>query len=276
MIEARQASVIHHGKRILDRVDCRLQPGQVLGVLGPNGAGKSTLMQLLSGEMAPEEGEVRLNGRAMEAWKPAEIARRRAFLLQDDQVAMNFRVHELVAMGRSAFSRWESRQEVVRITQEALTLVGMEPFAHRVVGTLSGGERRRVHLARVLAQIWETRRDHPCVLLMDEPTNHLDPQHQFQCLRLARQWSERGAGVAVALHDLNHANQFCDEILVLHEGRRMAYGSTRDVLTPETIEHVFQVRSQRLRAATGRDWLALTDSHPIQSTDHERSTRRYA
>ncbi|HUP91906.1 MAG TPA: heme ABC transporter ATP-binding protein [Solimonas sp.] len=233
------------GRELLREVSISIEPGQVHVVLGPNGAGKSSLLRLLSGELQPGAGRIALNGKALADCSPAFQARHRAVLPQSESLGFAFAVEEVVALGRLPSPRHAPGREA-GIVREALALTDTGHLLGRRYTTLSGGERRRVQLSRVLAQIWEPVDSGPRFLLLDEPTASLDLAHQHQSLRLARQFAGNGVGVLAVLHDPNLALAYGDRATVLCCGERVASGTPREVLTAETMQRVFGVRARIL------------------------------
>lgn len=239
MLEARNLGVRMGGNMLVDGVSLTVEPGQVLAVVGPNGAGKSTLLRTLSGEIAPDQGAVFFNERPLTEWKAREQAQMRAVLPQSSTLSFAFRVLDVVLMGRTPHIHGAESHHDIQIARDALTTVEMADFAARSYTTLSGGEQQRVHLARVLAQIWEESPLGPRYLLLDEPTTSLDLAHQHRTLQIARRSAGQGVGVLAVLHDLNLAARYADQVLVMREGRSLISGSPHAVFTPETIEAAF-------------------------------------
>lgn len=235
MLRAERLAVRRGPCTVLQGVDLELRPGEVFGVLGPNGAGKSTLLGALSGELAPAQGRVLLDGRELAAWSGAERAQRLAVLPQSSTLNFAFRVEEVVALGRLPHaSGWQRDGEIVAaalVAADAVHLAGRSYLA------LSGGERQRVHLARVLAQLWPGAAGQ--VLLLDEPTAMLDPLHQHTILQAVQALAARGVAVLVILHDLNLAARYCDRLLLLERGRVQALGSPAEVLQAAPLQAVF-------------------------------------
>ncbi|MFQ6396341.1 heme ABC transporter ATP-binding protein [Nocardia sp. KC 131] len=227
--------------RVLEAVDFEVVTGQVVALVGPNGAGKSTLLAALAGELEPTEGTVELDGRALAHWSPLDMARRRAVLPQSHTVGFPFTAREVVAMGRAPWMRTELRELDDEKIAAAMAATDVEHLAARSFPTLSGGERARVALARVLAQDTGT-------LLLDEPTAALDLGHQEAVLNLATARAEEGTAVVVVLHDLGIAAAYADRVAVLDAGRIAADGPPRDVLTTELLSRVYQ--------------------HPVEVLDH--------
>ncbi|GAB4586118.1 heme ABC transporter ATP-binding protein [Nocardia sp. IFM 10818] len=221
------------GRRVLDEVDFEVVAGQIVALVGPNGAGKSTLLAALAGELEPDAGTVELDGQPLAHWAPVDMARRRAVLPQNHTVGFPFTAREVVAMGRAPWARTVRQDEDDKQIAAALRATDVEHLAGRQFPALSGGERARVALARVLAQDTAT-------LLLDEPTAALDLGHQEQVLRLARERATAGAAVVVVVHDLGVAAAYADRVAVLDAGRIAADGPPREVLTGELLSRVYQ------------------------------------
>lgn len=224
-------------------------------MLGPNGAGKTTLLRLLSGEIPPNTGEVRLGGKPLERYRPAELARVRALLPQQRELSFPFSAYEVAFLGRMPHleARAETPQDHAAV-QKALEQTDALGLAERLYPSLSGGEKARVDLARVLAQ-------EPAILLLDEPTNHLDPKHQLELLEHCRHLAHSGCLVIAALHDLNLASLFADRLLLMKDGRVMASGTAQELLSPELLERVYGVPFQLYPHPSGRP-LALPRAAP--------------
>lgn len=237
-LEVQDATVKIGAKTLLDNVSLTVQPGTVVTVLGPNGAGKSTLMKIISGERSLSSGKILLNGR--DDWDLRKQALMLGVLPQASSLAFPFTVEEVVLLGRTPCS--SNRQENLAITREALEQVDALHLQSREYTTLSGGERQRVHMARVLAQIWDDCPLGNRFLLLDEPTSALDPEHQQLTLKIARQQAdEKGMGVLVILHDLNLAARHSDQLLILKDGSIAAQGTPGNVLTPDIVYSVFNI-----------------------------------
>ncbi|WP_231123606.1 heme ABC transporter ATP-binding protein [Nocardioides sambongensis] len=242
LLEARDATVVRGGSRILDGVTVGFSAGELVVLVGPNGAGKSTLLGVLAGDLDPDEGTALLSGRRLDAYGARDLARRRAVLLQHQGLAFGFQVKDVVAMGRAPWHRTAAADRDEEMVGEAMRRAEVVPFAERLFPTLSGGEQSRSSFARVLAQ------DTPIVML-DEPTAALDIRHQEALLRVARQEARQGALVVVVLHDLSLAAAYADRICLLAGGRLRADGTPRDVLDDELLSEVYQ--------------------HPVRVIDHD-------
>ncbi|MEE4424404.1 ABC transporter ATP-binding protein [Streptomyces bugieae] len=232
------------GTRLVHDITLRAASGRVVGLVGPNGSGKSTLLRCVYRALPPAAGAVRLDGADLHAMDARAGARLLAALPQESGTEFDFTVAEVVAMGRLPHQRGTGRPSAAdtAVCARALARVGAAHLAGRGFLGLSGGEKQRVLIARALAQ-------EPRVLVLDEPTNHLDIAQQLAVLALVRDGDAAGARLTVltALHDLNLAARYCDELHVLSRGRIAAAGPPYDVLTPELLAEVFGVRAHRVR-----------------------------
>lgn len=236
MYEAKNIDYAVPGRLLLDGADLVVRPGRVTALIGPNGAGKSTLLKVLSGELRPKRGQVQVDGQDIVALGPARLARRRAVLPQDVQVAFPFTVAEVVAIGLPPGEWAPSR------IAEALERVDLCGFRDRPYAALSGGEQQRVQIARVLNQLASC--EGRGYLLLDEPTSSLDLSHQLMVVDLARQVARAGGGVAAVLHDLNLAAMIADEIVALKDGRVAARGAPAEVLTDAIVADLYAVATR--------------------------------
>jgi iron complex transport system ATP-binding protein len=261
MISLNSISVIRQRRKILDDVTINIVPGSVIALMGENGAGKSTLLRAACGDIKLDGGNVMLAGKSMSAWTSIQRAQMRAVLPQETNVSFMFTAGEVVLMGRSPHCDGYPDTKDREIAQQALARMGVSALEHRLYPTLSGGERARVALARVLAQLWEpTVRDgkvQPRYLLLDEPIAALDVAHQHLALNVARDFAhQQNVAVLTVLHDLNLAAQYADHIVLLKAGRLWAEGSPDEVLTEANIETCFEYRMQRIaHPKTGRPLL---------------------
>ncbi len=222
--------------RLLDDVSLAVAPGTFVALVGPNGAGKSTLLRVASGERVPDAGTATLGADPVRSLPPDVLARRRAVLPQESLLAFAFTAFEVALLGRTPHHA--GRDADARAALAALESAGIDTLADRRFPTLSGGEKQRVHLARVLAQL-----DGPeaQLLLLDEPTNNLDLTHQHRVLDVARGLARRGLAVVAVLHDLNLAAQYADRVALLAKGRLVAEGSPAEVLRPDLVQQAFDV-----------------------------------
>ncbi|WP_128477965.1 heme ABC transporter ATP-binding protein [Halorussus pelagicus] len=254
MIEIDDVSVRLGENAILDGVTTTIEDGQFVGLVGPNGAGKTTLLRTIHGVLTPDRGEVRVAGDSVSSLASKETSRRVAVVPQDTTLSFDFPVEDVVAMGRHPYrSRFsgpsdggESDRERV---QAAMERTEVDHFADRSITAVSGGERQRVLLARALAQ------DTPA-LLLDEPTASLDINHQVRTLELVRELAnEDGKTVVAAIHDLNLAAHYCDELRLLAGGEIQASGDPEAVLAEDHLEAAFDTR-------------AVVSSHPVTGSTY--------
>lgn len=240
------------GATLLHDVSLAAHRGEVLGLLGPNGAGKSTLLSLLAGDRAPSTGEVRLHGRDPRQWPAEALARIRAVMTQSAAVAFDFTVREVVDLARLPHAGRSGATEDRRIVAAALDLADVGHLAERIYPSLSGGEKQRVQVARALAQIWTATDDAPArFLMLDEPTASLDLRHQHMVLDTVRRFVAEGVGAIVVLHDINLAAAYCDRVALLHGGRLIADGATRETLTVEQLSKVYNVALSAIDNGSG-------------------------
>ncbi|MEV7694436.1 heme ABC transporter ATP-binding protein [Microbacterium sp. NPDC089189] len=216
---------------ILDDVSFDIAYGRVLALVGPNGAGKSSLLGILSGDVAASRGSVLLDGQPLAGFRPKQLSRRRAVLLQSNHVAFGFTAHEVVEMGCAPWAGSDTEEDAAVIAR-SMERADVTHLASRVYSSLSGGEKARVSLARVLAQSTP-------IVMLDEPTAALDLRHQEDVLRIARELAADGSAVIVVLHDLSLAAAYADEVAMIAGGRLEAIGDAADVLTAERIEAVY-------------------------------------
>lgn len=244
------------GRRVLDGIDSRFQGGQVTAMLGPNGAGKSTLLACLAGLRRADAGQVLIDGRPRDGLSRRELARRIGLLPQLADVHWDVDVATLVALGRYPHrAGWGESAADRAAVARAMAATDVAQFAARPVSALSGGERARVLLARVLA-------GEPEWLLADEPLANLDPAHQQDALDCLRAVAAAGAGVVVVLHDLNHALRVADRVLLIAGGRIVAEGVPEAVLTPEHIRETYGVTVERAVTTAGQPVLITTGRTP--------------
>jgi iron complex transport system ATP-binding protein len=235
-LRVRELAVALSGKRVVDGVNLDVDAGEVVGLVGPNGAGKSTLLKAMAGVLPVTAGDIRLGDVPVGRSRPRELARRLAYVPQDTAMPFDFRVRDVVVMGRyvhhGRFS--PTTPSDYAHADAALEVVGATRLARHLVTRLSGGERQLVHFARAIAQ-------QPQAILLDEPTAALDLHHQVHVLSLLRKQAGQGRAIAVVLHDLNHAARFCDRIVLLNGGHVEASGPPEQVLTAARLAETYDV-----------------------------------
>jgi iron complex transport system ATP-binding protein len=238
-------------------MSCTVWPGQTSVVIGQNGAGKSTLLHAVSGSLKPASGRILWDRIPMSRLNARELAKRRAVLSQQPHIAFPIHIFKLVEMGTYASDEPLTKRKKASLVEHALREVEMEAFQDRYFYTLSGGEQKRVWLAKCIAQIncchWADLNKY---LFLDEPTAGLDLQQQQKFIELVKRFvKRRHLGVLAVLHDLNLAAQFADQILLLKEGRLLYAGSPKDVLTPPVLREVMGIES-------------IVQPHPVYDCPH--------
>ena len=225
------------GDRVLvEGLDLVINEGTFTGVLGRNGVGKTTTLHVLAGLLPAARGSVLLDGQTIDTWSRKAMAQQIGLLMQSYEDPFPSTVMETALAGRHphiGFWQWESEDDL-RIAAEALSEMGLEALEHRRVRTLSGGERRRLALAAVLAQ-------DPQVYLLDEPANHLDPQHVRDVLTLFRTRADSGRSVMASMHDVNASARYCDRCLLLYGDGRWAEGPSDEILTESNLSDLFGI-----------------------------------
>jgi iron complex transport system ATP-binding protein len=240
ILQCQSVSYTLDGATLIAGAELAVETGTFLGVIGPNGAGKSTLLRLAAGLIAPSSGETTLDVRSLRAQPRKQIARLLGYVPQQVRLDFPFSVADVVMDGRNPhLGRFQIGDTADRrIVWEAMEQTGILPLAERNVQTLSGGEKQRVLIARALAQ-------QPRVLLLDEPTANLDLYHQHAIVRLVRRLAaEQGLAVVAAIHDINLAARYCDQLAVLMSGRIVATGPPAMTLTRALLAGVFAVEAE--------------------------------
>ena len=250
VLECAALAVRVPGRELVRALDAQFRPGTVTAVLGCNGAGKSSLLHVLAGLAAPAAGEVRLGGQALGAWVRRDLALNVGLLMQASEDPFPATALETALVGRHPhldFWQWETETDRA-VALECLAAMGLGSLGARDVMTLSGGERRRLAIATVLAQ-------DPQVFLLDEPIQQLDPQHQLAVLRRFRALADAGRTVVLSLHDPGLAARFADAALLLAGDGRWEHGPVQDVLNETSIGALYGIAVRELRWPEGRTFV---------------------
>ncbi|MCX6215889.1 MAG: heme ABC transporter ATP-binding protein [Spirosoma sp.] len=243
MLKAEHLSFQIGRQTLIDDVSLTLLPGKFTMVLGPNGAGKSTLLKLLTGTEIPKTGQIFYDETLLFSIPLAIQARQKAVLSQLLSLPFDLSVTEVVMMGRYPYFDLNPREQDKMIADHCLELVGMLPFKARAFASLSGGEKQKVHLARVLAQLYRQPGDESVkYLFLDEPISALDIHYQHQILGMVRDLAAKNMVVFVIVHDINLALQYADNVILMDRGRLYDMGIPDKVLTEQSIEAVFRIR----------------------------------
>lgn len=243
-IQTDNIQVSFGSKPILQDISLAIQDKEFVGIIGPNGSGKSTFLKCLYRVLQPNGGKIFFDGTEMSSLSHRDTALKMAVVAQHSTVNFDFSVLEMVLMGRSPYKGLLDRDQIddYEIARHALAQVGLSDFESRNFNTLSGGEQQRVILARALAQRTEC-------LVLDEPTNHLDIKYQLELMTIVKRLD---ATVVSAIHDLNLAAIYCDRIIALKDGHIVCSGTPQDVLSSDTIRHIYGVSAMVQTLPDGR------------------------
>lgn len=251
LVSVKHLDLWRGGRRLLEDVNLSVSEGEIVAIIGANGTGKSTLLASLSGDLPIQFGEVHICGKELQQWTSIELARLRAVMRQSARLDLPFTVEEVVLMGRSPHRKSHENRQNLNICHLALKMANLAGFDQRLYTQLSGGEQRRVQLARALAQVWSPALTHPSVpintepklLLLDEPTANLDIEAQHRFMSCAQRFAKVGGAVLCVLHDMNLAAQYATRVIVLGQQRILADAPPSTALTPQLIKQAFQVKA---------------------------------
>lgn len=253
-------------REILHGITFSAGPGEIVGIIGQNGCGKTTLLKCINTTLKRSEGVITIDGTDVSVLSKKEIAKAMGFVTQTTSTTFPFTVYETVLMGR--YSRKGalegSKESDEKIVYEAMKETGVLKFADRDIDELSGGERRRVMIARALVQ-------EPDILLLDEPTLHLDINHQFDLMDLiTRLAKERNMLVVIVTHDIILAARYCTRVIAIIHGRIGAAGSVEEVFTEENMRDLFDIETEiRNDPRVGRSIMIIGKYHGADSKFEE-------
>ena len=232
-LNAEHISVSLTGTDIVKDINIRVENKQFVGIIGPNGCGKSTLLKSIYKFIKPQKGTVFLGDKDVIKSSARIVSKDMGVVGQFNDLSFDFTVQEMVMMGRTPHKQLMEADNTqdYKIVADALERVDLTEYANRSYLTLSGGEKQRVILARAIAQ-------EPKFLVLDEPTNHLDIKYQIQILTVVKSLN---IGVLAALHDLPMASVYCDMLYVIKDGKIIASGSPKEVLTKKLIRQVYEI-----------------------------------
>ena len=259
-LSVQHLSFSYGARRVLQDVSLDVAPGTFCALLGPNGSGKSTLVKAIAGVHRAQSGTVAVEGRRTSSLGRRELAKVVGYVPQAGDAPFDLTVREAVMLGRTPHFGIAPRAEDRARVEDAIARMGLENIAERSMSELSGGQAQRALIARALAQ--DTR-----VLLLDEPTSALDLRYQIETLQLVRQITrEEGISALIAIHDLNHAARYCDQIVVLHGGRLVADGSPAEALQASVLRTVYEVDVQVETREDGVEVRPRVDAHGVTLT----------
>ena len=225
---------------LLDDISFNINNGDITSIIGPNGSGKSTLVKLISGELDPSSGNILINDISNSKWNMIELSKYRSVLPQSNHLSFPFSVLDIVKMGRYPYRDIEKTSISEKICKNIIDIFDLNDFIDQNYVTLSGGEKQRVQLARVLAQIW-SENNYEKLLILDEPTSYLDISHQYALFDLLKDLNTRGLTIVMVLHDLNHALIYSSKLVMLKDAKLVSFGDTSKVATKSKLEDVFNV-----------------------------------
>ena len=240
MLHTRDLTLAYSDKVVVENLNLEVLEGKITALVGPNGSGKSTILKALARTLKPKKGRVYLNSEDIYQKSSKEVAKQIALLPQDPYAPPNLSVKELVSYGRFPYQNYfgNLNKKDHKVISWALKQVDMEKLADKPLNNLSGGQKQSAYLAMALAQ------DTP-ILLLDEPTTFLDIAHQLTLLNfLKRLNSERASTIVMVLHDLNLASRYAQNIIAFREGKVLARGTPREVMTPHILQRVFTVNAK--------------------------------
>lgn len=245
MIQLKHVCAGYEDRNVLHDVTVSFEPGKVTALIGPNGCGKSTLLKTLVRINSHSSGEILVNGKKIETYKPNELAKQVAYLAQS-KAAPDISVLRMVLHGRFAYLNYPRRyrEEDIAVARKALQWVGLSDLEDENVSRLSGGMQQKVYIAMALAQDAET-------ILMDEPTTYLDAAHQLRLMDMAKQLANEGKAVVMVLHDLSQALRTADWVVVLQDGQIAVEGTPDDVFESGKLQKVFGIGMERVWTKSG-------------------------
>ena len=244
MISVEQIKYSVGVKNILNNISIQFLPGTCNLIIGPNGSGKSTLIKLLSGELDNYDGRVMYNGADIKTYSKLRLAAYRAVLSQQTELSFPMTVEEVVMLGRNPHFEFNPSNKDLEIVKEVINLLDLNSFILRNYQTLSGGEKQRVHYARVLAQIWESPNGEQRYLFLDEPLNNLDIYYQEHFLKMAVSLLNETTTLIGVVHDINIALRYANQLSFLKEGAIIKNGAPAKIVDAILIKEVFNVNTQ--------------------------------
>ncbi len=247
MIQAHNLSFRYKETPVLDNISFHLSKGSLCGVLGPNGSGKTTLLKCLLGILPPLEGTVKIDGKNTLGMSLKKRSRHAAYVPQETKQFSTSTVFETVLLGRKPYFGTTPSKRDIHITSDILAELDLEPLAMRPVHTLSGGQRQRVCIAKALCQ-------QTPVIILDEPTANLDLRFKIEVMHLLQHLAEQGKTILFSVHDISIPRAFCSDILLMKEGRNIAWGG-KEILDQSAIENLYNVAYDDARFLIASDFL---------------------
>ena len=227
-------------KVILDDISLHVESGDMVSIIGPNGSGKTTMLKAISNEISITYGEINFINKNILDWDLNDFANKKAVLSQSNNLVFPFSVIDIVKMGRFPLKNKGNQIEENNLCKKILNIFDLDDYVNQNYITLSGGEKQRVQLARVIAQIWSDDYSKK-ILILDEPTSYLDIKHQHLLFQFLKELNKKGLTIIMVLHDLNHALLNSNKIVVLKDSKLISFGETNNIITEELIKNVFEI-----------------------------------
>jgi iron complex transport system ATP-binding protein len=242
-IKSESMSLKIDGGKIVNDINIEVLPGKILALIGPNGAGKSTILKILSGDIKPTNGVIKYNDINISKISFVERAHIRGVMSQSQTIAFDFSVLEIIEMGWLHNDHDYYTSFYPDVLKQIIEDCELQNLVDRKFNTLSSGEQKRVHFARVLLQLWIPEADiHPRFMLLDEPLANLDIYHELKMLEIIKKHLSKNIGVLLILHDLNTASKFADNIVLMKNGTIVKNGSTIEVLTESILSETYETK----------------------------------
>jgi iron complex transport system ATP-binding protein len=236
MISIRNIEFSYNVFPVLQDVSCDIGVGDFVALVGPNGSGKSTLIKCINGILKIQKGDILIDGKASTTYSPTAMARKIAYVPQSESRQMPATVFDTVLMGRKPYISWKPAENDLNITAEILDLLDIDHLSMKRTNELSGGQQQIVMIARALAQ-------EPEILLLDEPTANLDIRHQLEVLEVLKGLAAKNMTIVIAIHDINMAVRYANNIMMLKDGKVFSYGSNSEI-TAENIEQLYEIKAE--------------------------------
>ncbi|OQX75507.1 MAG: iron ABC transporter ATP-binding protein [Bacteroidetes bacterium 4484_276] len=218
---------------VLKNLDIKIRAGQLTAIIGPNGSGKSTLLKCINGILPVKKGEILVDEKSTVSFTRRHLATIMAYVPQQETQVFSGTVYETILMGRKPYIGWSQKPEDYEIINQVMNDLDLNSISSEFLNELSGGQRQRVLIGRALAQ-------QPEILLLDEPTANLDLKHQLEVMQILKDLSHKGITVILAIHDLNMAAKYCNELIMLDKGKTFATGD-RSILDENNIKSLYEV-----------------------------------
>ncbi|MCZ2460810.1 MAG: ABC transporter ATP-binding protein [Chitinophagales bacterium] len=239
-------------KTLLQETSVSFEEKRFHVIMGPNGAGKSTILKILAGSQKPSGGKIFFHNKELSQYSQNEIARMRAVLSQQYNITFPIATSDMVMMGRYPYFKTVPSKTDKEICKKATAVMQAEDLMERDYNTLSGGEMQKIHMSRILAQIWDTGENENRFLFLDEPVSHLDLKYQHQLLQVAKDMCKRNITVIAILHDVNLSLAYADRILFMKQGRITYEIGDQNEITSAIIKDVFDMDSFIMNPGNGR------------------------